>query len=392
MALNSSGPMSIGGTVVGQSINLELKLLSTADSSIGQANFRALAKVLSGQISLSDFYGKSSEIVVPPITTNTLNYVLDPSKVPGYVEGETAVEMTIDAGVFIYSDSSLPALTVTGFVAGDTVKIVNNGAIMGKGGKGGYYAGPTRGEGGPGYPSISLGFSVTIQNNGYILGGGGGGSGPIGVNRPVNNYPGCGGGGGGAGGGDGGEVYTYFAPYPLAPFGAGGAPGQRGQNAPPPEAGYVKLLPGALPDYLIQGAGAGGGRVLPGYPGAEGGAGGPAGRVDGTGLTVIPPYAQGGGAGGGGGGFVIDAFQFNSLAYGTGGTGGSNGNPGQTGFTQGGTIGQTTPATGGGGGWGASGGACFSGLAGGVGGKAIALNGYTATVTGTFGIIYGAIS
>lgn len=60
MALNSSGPISLGGATTGQSINLELGQAATATASINAANFRALAGVASGQISLSNFYGKSS--------------------------------------------------------------------------------------------------------------------------------------------------------------------------------------------------------------------------------------------------------------------------------------------------------------------------------------------
>jgi len=60
MALNSSGPISLGGSTVGQSINIELGQSATALASINATNFRALAGVPSGTISLSNFYGKSS--------------------------------------------------------------------------------------------------------------------------------------------------------------------------------------------------------------------------------------------------------------------------------------------------------------------------------------------
>jgi hypothetical protein len=60
MALNSSGPLSFGGSTVGQSINLELGVSATAQASINATDFRALAGVPSGQISVNDFYGKSS--------------------------------------------------------------------------------------------------------------------------------------------------------------------------------------------------------------------------------------------------------------------------------------------------------------------------------------------
>lgn len=60
MALNSSGPISFGGSTVGQSINLELGVSATALASINSTSFRNLAGVPSGQISVSNFYGKSS--------------------------------------------------------------------------------------------------------------------------------------------------------------------------------------------------------------------------------------------------------------------------------------------------------------------------------------------
>ena len=60
MPLNPSGPMSIGGPTVGQSINLELNLSATANSNLNQANFRTLAAVPAGAISISNFYGKSN--------------------------------------------------------------------------------------------------------------------------------------------------------------------------------------------------------------------------------------------------------------------------------------------------------------------------------------------
>lgn len=60
MTLNTSGPISLGGSMVGQSINLELGQAATATASINATNFRTLAGVASGQISLSNFYGKSN--------------------------------------------------------------------------------------------------------------------------------------------------------------------------------------------------------------------------------------------------------------------------------------------------------------------------------------------
>jgi hypothetical protein len=60
MPLNNSGPISIGGSTVGQSINLELGRSATAQSNLNETNLRTLAGVPSGQISLNNFYGKSN--------------------------------------------------------------------------------------------------------------------------------------------------------------------------------------------------------------------------------------------------------------------------------------------------------------------------------------------
>lgn len=60
MALNNSGPISLGGSTVGQSINLELGVSATALASINSTPFRTLAAVPSGAIALSNFYGKSN--------------------------------------------------------------------------------------------------------------------------------------------------------------------------------------------------------------------------------------------------------------------------------------------------------------------------------------------
>ena len=60
MTLNSSGPISLGGSTTGQSINLELGVSATALADINSTSFRTLAGVASGAISLSNFYGKSN--------------------------------------------------------------------------------------------------------------------------------------------------------------------------------------------------------------------------------------------------------------------------------------------------------------------------------------------
>lgn len=61
MTLNSSGPISLGGSTAGQSINLELGKSATATVSLNDANVRSLAGVASGAIVMpTNFYGKSA--------------------------------------------------------------------------------------------------------------------------------------------------------------------------------------------------------------------------------------------------------------------------------------------------------------------------------------------
>ena len=84
--------MSIGGSTVGASINLELDLGATANSAIGQTNFRDLAEVPTGQISLSDFYGKSNILPV----TSRIQFWGIPTPLPR-TNGATRVSYTSGA-------------------------------------------------------------------------------------------------------------------------------------------------------------------------------------------------------------------------------------------------------------------------------------------------------
>ena len=64
MALNASGPISLGGSTTGQSVNLELGQSATAQVSMNDTNVRTLAGVSSGAIVMpTNFYGKSSATV-----------------------------------------------------------------------------------------------------------------------------------------------------------------------------------------------------------------------------------------------------------------------------------------------------------------------------------------
>ena len=70
MTLNSSGPISLGGSTVGQSVNLELGNSATTQISLNDTAVRNLAGISSGAISLNDLYGTS----VDPYGTFTATY------------------------------------------------------------------------------------------------------------------------------------------------------------------------------------------------------------------------------------------------------------------------------------------------------------------------------
>ncbi len=60
MTLNNSGLISLGGSTVGQSVNLELGHSATAQISLNDTDVRNLAGISSGTISLNDLYGASA--------------------------------------------------------------------------------------------------------------------------------------------------------------------------------------------------------------------------------------------------------------------------------------------------------------------------------------------
>ena len=64
MALNASGPISLGGSTTGQSVNLELGQSTTATISFNDANVRTLTGTSSGStLSMpGGFWGKGAEI------------------------------------------------------------------------------------------------------------------------------------------------------------------------------------------------------------------------------------------------------------------------------------------------------------------------------------------
>jgi hypothetical protein len=324
MALQTSGLIKLSD------VNLELTHTSNTLISIAGTEGRLLGAKPTGSVNMSDFYGKSY-VFYGTISTSQKELNLATWASANGWPGTFPAVITINSGVYIWSDNTAVAALTTGvFPRGLT--IINNGYIMGKGGDGGLGNSGPPSAGFDGGNAISLGCNATINMAGttsYIGGGGGGGSGGNG----------WGGGGGGAGGGKGGD--TYYSSHKLG--GAGGAIGQSGADG----------------EQVFGNSGSGG---------SCGGGGG-----SGTSKKATD-YC---GAGGGGGRVFPGTSQPSD--------GGDGGGPGQAGTAGSGRGG------GGGGGWGAAGGAAGS-LSGGAAGNAIALNAHTATLTGTTSRIYGAVS
>jgi len=124
--------------------------------------------------------------VTPKITllinANTVNYSIKTAALATGWDGVTPVrvEVTVAAGVLVYSnDTSIAAMrTDTGWPAGSKVTIINNGVIVGMGGKGGNgMSGAAPQTGYPGGPALSISVATFLYNYGTIAGGGGGGAG-----------------------------------------------------------------------------------------------------------------------------------------------------------------------------------------------------------------------
>lgn len=278
MALNGSGPISLGGSTAGQSIALELGLSTTGTISLNQTNVRTLAGVASGTIIMpTNFWGKANAFQYT-ISTNTSNLDLRAALVSAGWNQSTAAIVTINSGIYVYSTSTgTPALTISGSFPGG-ITLNNAGTIVGMGGNGG--SGVKAGSGGGGSAggtALSVSTATSVNNTGVISGGGGGG---------------------GAGGG-GQASYTYYS----GGSGGGGRSGLTNSSGANP--GTVSA-PG-------NGAGGGGGGA---GTGGTGGQWGVTGNNGGNGYhAVSPPYY--GGSGGAGGNAVSGNSNITWIATGT---------------------------------------------------------------------------
>jgi hypothetical protein len=287
MTLPASGPISFNN------INVELGVSGTTQASLGQTSYRTLAGVASGQISMSNFYGKANQFAFT-ISTNQTNANLASLATAAGWNGTSKVVATIGSGIYVYSTSTgTPALTISGSFPGG-VELINSGLIYGMGGAGGVgggfngssYTNPSAGS--VGGNALTVSVAVSITNNGTISGGGGGGGGG-GYNAPSDGkfiFP------AGGGGGGGGRVNASGGSGGVSPQGSTGSAGGSGTLS---AAGV---------------GGPGGARSqAPSYPGGTGGTGGVNAATGSAGARpALSPNAgsfTGAGAAGGAGGSAV---------------------------------------------------------------------------------------
>jgi hypothetical protein len=159
----------------------------------------------------------------------------------GSPHGPCDVTLTINSGVIVNA-----GIVVGNFHAQSTLRINNNGYILGTGGSGGAGGSSTSttignaGNGGNGGDAITTSIKTTIDNtSGNIWGGGGGGGGGsvhTTQNPPLDNFAGGGGGGGGgagisSSGGNGGSTHNIGSfPAEAGNNGNGGTSGSSGSR------------------------------------------------------------------------------------------------------------------------------------------------------------------
>jgi hypothetical protein len=196
---------------------------------------------------------KASSTALPAynfvISAATANFNLRNSMIAAGYSGSGAfvATVTINAGAYIYSTSIANPAFTTGSLTGGDINIINNGHIVGKGGKGGIGSNGSPNPLTAGGLALQILAATKITNNGTI-GGGGGGGGGAGFNRGPS------GGGGGAGfgcgsgcqGGANGSLTTGGAGAPGGGSGgqggSGGSLGGTGGNGPSYTYRFVTLV------------------------------------------------------------------------------------------------------------------------------------------------------
>jgi len=199
MALQASGAISLSN------VNVELGNSSTAQINIGSTSVRTLFGVASGQIKMSDGYGKANDFTLT-ISSDTTDIDIATAATAAGWNGSVYLMVVINSGIYVSATSTAsPAMTISGSFP-NGLKVTNNGYIVGKGGAGGAGGDATNtsatygSAGGAGGKALSVSSSVTFDNtSGVIAGGGGGGGGSAGSYDQISNLYSYGGDGGGGG-------------------------------------------------------------------------------------------------------------------------------------------------------------------------------------------------
>jgi hypothetical protein len=172
MALNASGQISIGGSTVGQSINLELGLSAAATSSMNDAGLRTLAGVASGAISLSNFYGRSNRLGYGFVYT--AGYYNSGGNL-GYAD--SLAKLTFSTNTFTSGVASLSTLVLGSYgVESSTVGLLMGGrSLLGAGDKtaeiwGVNFATSTLNNPATTFGYVAYGSSFSSSTNGYSSG------------------------------------------------------------------------------------------------------------------------------------------------------------------------------------------------------------------------------
>lgn len=227
--------------------------------------------------------GDGRQQVVLTISTNQNNYDVYANRGASYIAGITDLTVVINSGKVVGSTSTgTYALTVSSsFHADDTVHIINNGTIAGRGALGGAGGNIVQSDGSPppspqngvagnpGGPAVRIQRATFITNNGVIGGGGGGGGGGASCGRATAPFDAVGGSGGGAGQGggtDAGGVAGIATDEGYGGAVANGNAGSAGSSSAPGTGGN------SVTAGTITGGAAGSGGSL-GSAGSSGGAG-----------------------------------------------------------------------------------------------------------------------
>jgi hypothetical protein len=211
LANGVSGTLPIGNGGTGQTTaNAALNALLPSQTGNG------------GRVLTTDGTNTSWLSIVPSSTAITLlgnSIGVNAFLLAGSPGGVVNLTFTVGPGVILYSPGvGLPALDLRGFAGGSTINLVNQGYILGYGGRGGIGGAQARvgdsdyswfgqpGEaGGNAVEGPGAGVTFNIDNSAGFIWGGGGGGGGGGTSANDGEGPCAGGcGGGGAGFGKGG--------------------------------------------------------------------------------------------------------------------------------------------------------------------------------------------